>query len=242
MAISPLVTFASAQMVWGSWWSIQWHHAILWISVGALQCLKVQQFRCEILDWFTRWWFETLFIYTPGQREIIIDDPNMKNGLKPPTSSQLPSWELTYPLQTDYLKMIFRFQLWNMLVPSVSETSKKTSNIFKTMSMSNQFDVTEFQMFSGLLEPDCPGYPRMISFSKGWSQLFASIGPGVLLPLDLPGYLGWKTSRISVKTSWNKKKSDSDRSKEIRVISFVMATPQLKKGGLVNIQSFPPIW
>lgn len=41
MAISP--HFASAQMVWGSWWSIQWHYAILWISVGAFQCLKVQQ-------------------------------------------------------------------------------------------------------------------------------------------------------------------------------------------------------
>lgn len=40
MAISP--HFASAQMVWGSWWSIQWHYAILWISVGAFQCLKAQ--------------------------------------------------------------------------------------------------------------------------------------------------------------------------------------------------------
>ena len=67
MAIFP--HFASAQMVWGSWWSIQWHYAILRIfswSFSMPQGATVQPL-CEIVDWFTRWWFETLFIYTPGQ-------------------------------------------------------------------------------------------------------------------------------------------------------------------------------
>ena len=67
----------------------------------------------------------------------------------------------------------------------------------KPMSMSDQFDVIfksiffRFQMFSRLLELDCPP-PGMTSFfTSDDLNMFASIGPeGVLLPVDLPGCLG----------------------------------------------------